>query len=103
MIPRTIALSLTTLFSLTIISIAQSAPLQGQVVRIVQNKTTSSNPLQLAEVLVIEDTTLNNVALAGTASQSSQLSSFGPGLAIDGDLGNFHHTLDLAGGARLGK
>lgn len=80
---------------------ANSMALQSvRVVRITQNKTTLANPLQLAEVRVFEEGTGTNVALGGTASQSSQLNAFGPGLAIDGALNNFQHTLDQAGGGQ---
>ena len=55
-----------------------------------------------------------NVAPLGSASQSSQLGGFGPGLAIDGDFGNFTHTqagqglpatwqLDLGRSATIGS
>ena len=73
-------------------------PVAGaRVVRIIQNKPAAPNPLQNAEVQAIEVGTGTNLALAGTASQSSQLGGFGPGNAIDNNFGNFHHTLDGQG------
>jgi len=73
-------------------------PLTGaRVVKIIQNKPQAANPLQLAEVQAFETGTGINVALAGTASQSSQLRGFGPDRAIDNNLGNFQHTRDGLG------
>ena len=71
-----------------------------QIVRIVQNKTTISNPLQLAELTIIEAGTGTNLAPSGTASQSSTLGGFVASRANDLNFGNFHHTLDLVGGGQ---
>ena|GEM_PF-2907044 len=79
------------------VTAVEGQPLQGRVVRITQNKPTSPNPLQLAEVRVFEVGSGTNVALGGTASQSSQLGDFGPNLAIDDNLENFQHTLEGQG------
>jgi len=84
----------------TIGSLAQSGilenemPVAAELIRITQNKPTGSNPLMLAEVQAFQTGTGTNVALAGTATQSSQLGGFAPGLAIDDNLGNFTHTND---------
>ena len=72
----------------------------ARVVKIIQNKPTGPNPLQLNEVQAIETGTLTNVARSsngGVASQSSQLGGFGPGNAIDNNLNNFQHTNDGQG------
>ena len=44
-----------------------------QLVRIVQNKPSGQNPLQLAELTIIEAVTGTNLAPSGTASQSSHM------------------------------
>ena len=87
--------------TLTISPPGVGGPLEdARVVRIIQNKPTGPNPLQLGEVEAIEYSTLTNVALSGNggvATQSSQLGGFGPWLANDGNYGNFQHTNDGQG------
>ena len=69
----------------------------ARVIRVIQNKPTSPNSLMLNEVQAIETGTGTNVALSGSADQSTQLSNFGPELAIDNNLNNFTHTNDGQG------
>ena len=72
----------------------------GRVIRIIQNKPTGPNPLMLGELEAFETGTGTNVARdinGGVATQSTQLGGFGPERAIDGNYGNFHHTLDGQG------
>ena len=59
------------------------------IVASVRVRLTGRNYLQLAEVRVIEEGTGTNLALSGTATQSSQLYvDGGPGAAIDGTVSN---------------
>jgi hypothetical protein len=59
------------------------------IVASVRVRLTGRNYLPLAEVRVIEEGTGTNLALSGTATQSSQLYvDGGPGAAIDGTVSN---------------
>ncbi len=60
-----------------------------------RGKVVSGVFLPAAALLLVSGSQVSaqeNLALLGTAAQSSQLGGFGPERAIDGDLGNFTHT-----------